>query len=309
MQVAVYLPFVLTAVVIGLSRAAAHRLPPRAAAWATSVAASAIAMSTVGALGLLSLPLIARLPLIAHLGRWHAHAVEVHTPVPAPLSFVALVALVVLAWRATSALRSLRGQFDEVVQAHAELDGFGERDVVVMEDTAPRAHAVSRTITRRGRVILTTAMLDLLDDEEAAAVVEHERSHVRHAHGVFLAVAQVAVALNPTLASMQRDVRFAIERWADEDAAEATSRPVTASALVKAALATLHVASARTAGFAALHLHSQAVTDRVAALLDTKPQRRVRLAWALICTATLATAALAWATHDTERFFETIREL
>jgi len=58
-----------------------------------------------------------------------------------------------------------------------------------------------------------------------------------------------------------------------------------------------------------MHLHAHAVTDRVAALLDDEPPRRARLAWALICTAVLAAAALLWATHDAERFFEAVRRM
>jgi beta-lactamase regulating signal transducer with metallopeptidase domain len=225
------------------------------------------------------------------------------------LSLAALAALGALATRVVREVRSLRRQFTEVIQAHAELAGRGERELVVLNDVTPRAHAVSRTITRRGRVIVTTAMLDLLDDEERAAVVAHERSHLRHAHGAFLAIGDLAVALIPILASTRRDVRFALERWADEDAADATSRTVTASALAKAALATLQTANAHAATFAAMHLHAHAVTDRVAALLDDEPPRRARLAWALIGTAVLAAAALLWATHDTERFFEAVRRM
>ncbi len=109
--------------------------------------------------------------------------------------------------------------------------------------------------------------------------------------------------LGPT----RRNVRYALERWADEDAAKTTSRTVTASALAKAAIATLQAANLTQAGFVAMHLHTHAVTDRVAALLNGAPPRRSPIAWALICTALLATAALLWASHDTERFFETVR--
>lgn len=309
MHTAVYLPFVLTAVVVALSRVAARRLTPRAAAWSTSLAVSVVAVCTVGALGLLVFPLLARLPLVARFGRWRPAAVAMHTPVPAWLSMAAVAALVALAWRVLAELRSLRDQLGDVVRAHAALADHGPRDVVVVADDIPRAHAVCRTITRPGRVIVTTALLDLLDDEERAAVVAHERSHLRHAHGVFLAICEIAVSLNPMLGPTRRDVRFALERWADEDAALATSRTVTASALAKAALATLQVANVRASGFAATHLHAHAVTDRVAALLEDDRPRRARLAWALLCTSVLAATALWWASQDTERFFEAVRRM
>ena len=52
-----------------------------------------------------------------------------------------------------------------------------------------------------------------------------------------------------------------------------------------------------------LALHAHHTVARVAALLDP-PQRRVRSAWLLVAAAVLAAVALAWAMHDTERFFE-----
>lgn len=305
----VYLPFALTVVVVALSRSATRRLPPRAAAWATSIAVGAVALSTVGALGLLGCPLLARLPLVAHVGRWRPAAIAVHSPVPAWLSITSLATLAVLAWRTVAELLSLRRQIADVVETHAQLAGHAVGDFIVVDDSTPRAHAVSRTITQRGRVIVSTAMLDLLDEEERAAVVAHERAHLRHAHGAFVAVAAIAVALNPVLGPVRVDLRFALERWADEDAAATTSRTVTASALAKAALATLRMANARAAGFAALQLHAHAVTERVSALLTDQLPRRARLAWALIATAVLAAAALAWAAHDTEHFFEAVRRM
>jgi hypothetical protein len=55
-----------------------------------------------------------------------------------------------------------------------------------------------------------------------------------------------------------------------------------------------------------LSLGPHPLTDRVTALLHP-PANRTRLAWALVATAALATAALAWSTHDTEHFFEAVR--
>jgi beta-lactamase regulating signal transducer with metallopeptidase domain len=148
-------------------------------------------------------------------------------------------------------------------------------------------------------------MLALLDDDERAAVVAHEHSHLRHGHGAFITVMRMASALNPLLAPMRGDLQFALERWADEDAAAVTHRAVIASALAKAALAVLHVGEGTIAP-AAVHLHTYAVTERVTALLDD-PAQRARLAWALLAVAAIAAASLAWAMHDTERFFEAVR--
>src|SRR5581483_9371752 len=59
-----------------------------------------------------------------------------------------------------------------------------------------------------------SGMLALLDDAERAAVLAHERSHLRHHHALFELVVRVAVALNPLVISLEHDVRFALERWA-----------------------------------------------------------------------------------------------
>ena len=107
------------------------------------------------------------------------------------------------------------------------------------------------------------------------------------------------------LGGMVRDMRYALERWADEDAAALTERPVVASALAKVALGVLgSVRSTSFVGMPSFHRHG--VPDRVAALIE-EPRHRSGPAWALIALSLVAAAALAWATHNTERFFEAAR--
>ena len=304
MRTVVYAPFVLSVVVVALARCWVNRLQPRAAAWAISVAAVALAASTAGALVLLASPMLARLPIIAELGRWQPQSVELSSPVPVWLSIAALACVAWLGWLTGRELRRLMREFDIVVGAHAQFANYGGGEVVVVDGAIPAAHAVSRTLTQRGRVVLTTAMLELLDDEERAAVVAHERAHLRHGHGAFVAVTRLAGALNPLLAPMRCELEYALERWADEDAASVTHRTVIASALAKASIAVLQLAVPTAAGMMSLHAH--AVADRVSALLDA-PTQRTRFAWALLTVAAIAIASLLWAMHDTERFFEAAR--
>jgi hypothetical protein len=106
---------------------------------------------------------------------------------------------------------------------------------------------------------------------------------------------------------MRRDVEYALERWADEEAAGVTDRATLAGALAKTALGVLDtLAEAPRVGLLHLHTHRHRVADRISALLD-EPDRRARLAWALVALAAIATATLLWAMHDTERFFEAAR--
>src|SRR5947209_3488196 len=73
-----------------LSRLAAGRFWPPAAAWAMALAAAALGASTAGALVLLACPLPARVPVVAALGRWRPHAVAAHAPTPVAVSVIAL---------------------------------------------------------------------------------------------------------------------------------------------------------------------------------------------------------------------------
>ena len=304
MGTVVYVPFAASVLVALLSRVAATRLWPRAAAWAMATAALALAVSTCGALVVLASPLLAQVPLVATLGGWQPVAVASRSPVPAWVSFVTVVAIVVVAVRAVREVRSLADEIRDAVRLRAVVRRRSS-DVLVIHDAVPAAHAVGVGLTRRGAVVVTSSMLGLLDDDERAAVIAHERSHLLRRHAAFSAAVRLAAAVNPILTGMRSDVAYGLERWADEDAAAEAGRPVLASALAKAALAMLERArSARLAPGLALDRHG--VSERVGALL-AEPNRRSRPAWVLVVVSVAAALALAWATHDTERFFEAVR--
>lgn len=305
MGVVVYVPFAAAAVVVVLSRLASSRLWPRAAVSGIAVAAVSLAISSVGALVLLACPLPAQLPFVAALGRWRPGAVGTHSPIPAMVSLVTMVLLLVLAWRTVHEVRAVAAELRASAQLRRAIRELSSGGVVVVDDVVPAAHAIGGVVARRGAVVVTSSMLKLLDAEERAAVIAHERAHLRQHHTVLMAVVRLSASLNPILGGLVRDMRFALERWADEDAAADTERPVLASALAKVALGVL--GSVRSTPFAmtpAFHQHG--VTDRVAALL-AEPNRRSRPAWVFVALSFAAVAALAWATHNTERFFEAAR--
>ena len=297
----VYVPFAASVLVAALIRLDSSRLWPRAAVWAISASVVALAVSTVGALVVLASPLPAQLPPIAHAGRWRPGAVASHTPVPWVVSALALVGLVVLAWRLIREGRTLVMEFRAAAQLSRR--AWWRDEFVVLDNNEHHAHAVGLGVTGRGAIVVTSSLLALLDDEEQAAVIAHERSHLRERHTLFSAVMRLAIALDPMLASARADLQFALERAADEAAASETNRAVVASALAKSALAALDRLPSYAPGLA---FHRHGVTDRVAAMLDD-PLRSRRPAWALVAVALAAAFALAWATHDTERFFEAVR--
>ena len=287
---AVYVPFAASLAVAVLSRLASRRLWPRAAAWAMAAAGVLLAASTVGALVLLASPLAAQVPLVATLGRWQPRAIAAHTPVPAWVSFAALGVLVVGTARFLRELRSLAAEW----RLAARPPGGG-----VLQGDVPAAYALAN-----GTIVVSASIFGLLDRDERGAVIAHEWSHIRRRHARFLVLARLAAAADPAFVGLPAQMRYALERWADEDAARSAGRPVVASALTKVALAVIERAGlAATPGLA---FHRVGVAERVAALLD-EPNRRSRPAWVIVALAAAAAVALSWATHNTERFFEAAR--
>lgn len=268
---------------------------------ALSAAIPALALSSVGALVVLACPLPARVPLVAMVGQWAPHAVETHAPVAPVVSGLALAALVWLACRAWGEGRRLLVEVRDAIGAGALRQCRTE--VVVVEDPTPQAHALGVGMASRGRIVVSSGLVQLLDAEERVAVIAHERAHNHQRHALVLTAARLSAALNPLLAPIVGDLRFALERSADEAAAAVSSRDALASAIARTALATAAVPAAVATSLA---LHRRGVAERVAALLD-EPPHRTRAAWALLAVAVIAATAMAWALHDTERFFEAAR--
>ncbi len=91
---------------------------------------------------------------------------------------------------------------------------------------------------RPGQVVVSTGMLRSLDVKERRVLIAHERSHLRRHHHRYVRLTELAVAAIPVLAPLNARLRFAIERWADEDAAdEIGDRALVATAIAQAALA------------------------------------------------------------------------
>jgi beta-lactamase regulating signal transducer with metallopeptidase domain len=108
-------------------------------------------------------------------------------------------------------------------------------DLFVIEAESPTAFAVPG---RHPHVVVSTGMLDLLDADEQRAMLAHERAHLRHHHHRLIIATEVAASLFPPLWLPARRVRYATERWADEDAAlEVGDATIVARAIARAALA------------------------------------------------------------------------
>lgn len=108
---------------------------------------------------------------------------------------------------------------------------FGD-DVLVVDDATVDAFAVPG---RRGVVVITTALAATLPPSELAAVVSHERAHIRGRHHLYTQLVELAACVNPLLRPWCPAVRFAVERDADESAAR-HDRQTAALAVARAAV-------------------------------------------------------------------------
>jgi len=118
----------------------------------------------------------------------------------------------------------------------------------------------------QGTVVVSSALVEMLDEREQAVVMAHERSHALHRHDRYLLAAELSAAVLPLLRPLADRVRLAVERWADEDAARVVGdREFVARTLGKVAL------QSRGAPRGALAFGGGQVVQRVSALLAAAP--------------------------------------
>jgi len=198
-----------------------HRdLPPRAAAFILTGAIVAAAAAATWSVALLAAHF-----LLDRFG-WCRESLHGHVHVPAVLG---LAALATVAYGAMSVMRSLSRH------RRARRGPIPEGDLFVIQSQTPTAFAVPG---RHAHVVVSTGMLDLLDRDEQRAMLAHERAHLRHHHHRLIIATEVAASLLPPLWLPARRVRFATERWADQDAArEVGDASIVARAIARAALA------------------------------------------------------------------------
>ncbi|MFR9799460.1 M56 family metallopeptidase [Streptomyces sp. MS06] len=292
--VPMYLPLLVSAVLALAAPWVARRMPPHAAAWATLCAAVVAAGTWVTELAILAFTAVGQVPLVAEQGPWSVSALAAEDPVSRKIA--ALCAAVVLLLAASLTVASWR-------RGRALVDAWREcrhiaagGDLTVVDDPVPTAFAV---LGLPGRIVVSSGMLRLLDGPERQALLAHERAHLRYRHHLFSLLLHLTAAVNPLLRPLEKAGAFAVERWADEEAATSVGdRRVVARAIARAALASgraTHIALSATGG---------PVPQRVQALL-APPRRRADgpMAAFAVLMATCC-ASLAVTVHDTERLFE-----
>ncbi|OLZ60731.1 peptidase M48 Ste24p [Streptomyces sp. IMTB 2501] len=296
MLISVYVPLAVTAVLTVCAPRLARRLAPRRAAWALACTALVTTVGWAGSLALLAFTGIAQIPEVAAEGRWSVPALRAEDPV---LLVVAVIsALVLLAGTASLLVAAVR-QARHLLWARRECARLpGDNELAVVDDDTPHAFALPGA---PGRIVVSRGMLRCLDHEEREAMLAHERAHLRGRHHVFQSLWRLAAALNPLLRPLADAGGFALERWADEEAAARVgSRRVVARAVGRAALAS----SPRTAITPPLAVTGGAVPQRVRALLAPPPPRRTLPIAGGALLLTLCCAGLANATSDSDKMLD-----
>lgn len=218
-------PLVVTAAGLLVALGVPRNASPRAGAWVLACAAVATVAGLASGLALLAVAGAAQVHAVTDVMGWCRDLYPGGGRFGGWIGLAAAAALVVAATRVAAVIAGARRQ------RHAIGAVNGLR--VVAAD-GPVAFAVPG---RHGGVVVGDGLLSLLDADETAAVLAHERAHLRLHHHRFVVVALACAAALPVLAPVARRVRFATERWADEvAAAEVGSRLVVARAVARAGL-------------------------------------------------------------------------
>lgn len=228
----VYLPLLAVLILAGITPVLGRRLSPAAATRVLGAVAVVVGSATVATLLLLAIGGALRPMALAGWGLDPdtAGALLAADSVPWPLGAAATLLLAVAVARALRVIRAERAALNDLRRVVAGHRG----ELLVIDDQRPYAYAVP---SGSGTIIVSTAMLGVLDSAERRAMLAHERAHLSGHHHRYRLASRLATAINPALRQLDRQICFQIERWADEHAATLAGRPVAARSLARAALA------------------------------------------------------------------------
>lgn len=253
-----------------------RRLAPSHAAATFAFLAATGAVAVVAFVSVVTAIFLSGLPLVSALLPW-CEAVAGHHQLPAWIGVGASAAAVAMG--ASARRTQQRGR------RHRDLVPEGDTFLVLGIDE-PTAFAVPGD---PGCIVVSSGMLRALDGDERRVLFAHERAHLDHRHHRYLWVAGMAAAVVPALQPLQARVRFAAERWADEEAVKVVGdRQLVARAICRAALAQ-HAYPAFPMALAGV-----GVPARVDALLSEAPLRSpLRRVGLIAATASALLAASA----------------
>ena len=274
-------PLLVTLAVAALATSAHRRLPPRLAARFVTIALVLVVLAAVPTALVVALAFLAHAPLIGFGFKWCAQAIGLHSSVPVWLG------VPVLAMIAAGTVRIFR-----LIRQHRTFRLDESRPIHIAHSHKPYAVTLPG---RAGQIVISTAMVDLLDDDEQRIVVAHEEAHARYRHDRYLLTAELAAAALPPLRALARRVSYSIERWADEAAAAVCGdRKLVAITLGKVALQTNPPTIAAFSGLG--------VASRMGALLEPPVPHPHRCLLLALWSSLLITAAFSvYQLHHLER--------
>lgn len=252
------LPLVIAAAAALFAVAVRGRLHPATATRCLALSGVAVASGWIWVLLALSLDAVGEFHPVHS---WFAWCPELHLGSQATVA-IGVGASGLLAWSAFRVTQAGRRHRDQ----QRRMPDCGPGGVLIIPAVEPAAFAVPG---RRGGVVVSIGMIEALPPREREVLWAHERAHLRRHHHRYLHAADAAAAAAPGLRRLRSHVRFATERWADEDAAAAVGgdRHLVARAIARAALAGADHQNVRMA------LADEGVTGRVAALVGDGPRR------------------------------------
>jgi hypothetical protein len=180
-------------------------------------------VTTVPVIGHLVISFVVGIPEVGPLVHNALHRGGVHLAKPNWLGPVALVAFAYAVFLLTRLFLSRR-----------KLRVWQGGGVVVAPDTDMYAFALPGS--QQG-VVVSQGLIDSLTPDELAIVLAHEHAHLENRHDRWILVGQICAAVNPLMRHSLASLRFALERWADEDAVQKCgSRQLVRETIVKVAL-------------------------------------------------------------------------
>ena len=192
-----------------------------------------------------------------------------HRPVNAAVGIICTGLSVLMAAAVLRALLRIRKERRRVQAGADELNGSSD----------PIAMAVPG---RRGGIVLSRGLRSSLSGRELQVVIAHEQAHLRYRHHRYLAASSICTAALPFLRRVDDNLRFAIERWADEAAAsKVRDRQLVARTIARVALPP-------TGTRVTPALSDVGVVARVEALLEEAPPPSTIAGAAMLTTASIA---------------------
>ena len=272
MSVEIVLP-ALIALIAGVLATASHRrLRPPIGARLLAVTMVAVAAAVVPAVLVLAFGFLTHLPWFGGALAWCREAFGIHPRIP---DWLGIPAVVVVA-AATVRLYRVRRSWRRSRCTHS--DGV---------QVLPSAELFAYTMPGPGgHIVVSDGLVNCLGDCELAVVVAHEQAHARHRHDRFVLLGSITVALLPLLTPLQRRLRFALERWADEETVDSLD---VERSLVARTLATVALSGATTVPAGAVGIGGLGVAGRVTALLEPPSSGR---SWLSLGTAAVGIVAV-----------------